>query len=127
MSASASALDPNEHLVVLREAATGKHKHVPMSDLGIGPPPDYRELMERLRNAAPSSDPRIDQIMADVAALKAAAPSADPRVDQLMAEVASLKASASGAPDPRVDALAQRLKSLEDAVYSLAQTVLKGA
>lgn len=106
MNASASVLDPNEHLIVLREAATGKHRHVPMADLGIGPPPDYAAILEKL---------------------KAAAPSADPRVDQLMAEVASLKASASGAPDPRVDALAQRLKSLEDAVYSLAQTVLKGA
>ncbi len=106
MSASASALDPNEHLVVLREAATGKHKHVPMSDLGIGPPPDYMEIMERLRNAAPSSDPRIDQIMADVAALKA---------------------GSAGEADPRVDALVVRLKSLEDAVMTLAQTILKGA
>ena len=105
MNARASALDPTEHLVVLREAATGKHKHVPMADLGIGPPPDYVEIMERLRNAAPSSDPRIDQIMADVA---------------------SLKTGSAGEADPRVDALVARIKYLEEAVMTLAQTILKG-
>lgn len=106
MSALGSLLDPHQHLLVVREAATGKHKHVPLSDLGIGPPPDFDALISKIGKPGPASDPRVDQILADVAALKA---------------------GAAGDSDPRVDALITRIAKLEMAVLSLAERVLEGA
>lgn len=79
--------DPDKHVAVIREAGTGKHKHVPLRDLvdklnGIG------------LKAPTAPDARIEQLCSEVSrlgervsALGNGGPSADPRIDELIPRV----------------------------------------
>ena len=83
--------DPDKHLAVIREAGTGKHKHVPLRDLvdklnGIG------------LKALPEADPRVEQLCSEVShlqervsALGNGGPSHDPRIDELIPRVAFIE------------------------------------
>jgi hypothetical protein len=115
-----SPIDPDKHVVVLREAGTGKHIHRPMADFvtAVGEAaqaPSLAPLVERLR--ALETRPSQSQVVAP-----------DPRVELIGAQVAALKSvveTMSGpAVDPRIDDLSSRLAVVEMALISLANRAL---
>lgn len=96
-----SKADPTRHLVVLRDAQTGKHLHIPFEDVAAG----------------------LSQVEASPAVV---AP--DPRIEAIQTEVASIQNAlprlAQPAIDPRIDDLAQRLARLEAALGRLIDRAL---
>lgn len=100
-------LDPHSHLLVLRDATTGKPRHVPLADLGIGPAPDLDSLATRLADLLKPGE------------------TADPRVDALRADLEALRQGIGA--DPRVEALIARVAAIERALVALADRALAGA